>query len=228
MKFPWFRRAPLTPLAAAYCDGTSPRVPARTPVDQLTFVVLDAETTGFDPTKHRILSLAALPVKNGILPLRELRSWLVFQPAAPFTDAVCVHGILPADTKAGEPEPAVLKQLLPMITGAVLVGHHLGFDVAMLNAALQRHFQVRLRNPLLDTAHLAMHTIDAFRRTGYAGQRVPSLDEVCVQLGISPIERHTAPGDTFTTAELLLVLSARQARRLGRPLLAGDLPLERP
>jgi DNA polymerase-3 subunit epsilon len=226
MNFPWFGRREVVPFARAYCEGTEKRVARKTPVDELNFVVLDAETTGFDPVKNRILSLATLPVRAGVLQVSGLRSWLVFQPAAPLTEAVQVHGILPADTKSGEPEPVMLEQVLPMLTGAVLVGHHLGFDVAMLNAALHRHFKLRLRNPLLDTAHLAMHALDAFRKTGYAGQRVPSLDEVCLHCDVTPVERHTAPGDTFTTAELLLVLCARYERQLGRPLVAGDLPLE--
>lgn len=225
MTFPWFRRAPLDPVALAYRDGTASRVPRKTPLEQLRFVVLDAETTGFDPAKDRILSVAAVPVTAGTLQLSGLRSWLVYQSTARFSEAVRVHGILPSETQTGEPEAAVLAELLPLLTGAVLVGHHLAFDVAMLNAALHRHFRVRLRNPMLDTAQLAMRVLEAFRKTGYPGQRTPSLDEVCTHCEIAPVERHTASGDTFTTGELLLVLGAKQARQLGRPLTAGDLPL---
>jgi DNA polymerase-3 subunit epsilon len=95
----------------------------------------------------------------------------------------------------------------------------------MLNAALKRHFHISLRNPVLDTARLAMSAVEAFARTGYPGQREPTLDEVCVQCGISPLDRHTAEGDTFTTATLFLALCARRQRQLGRPLRANDLPL---
>ncbi len=225
MKFPWFRRAPLAPVAQAYRDGTDPRVPRKTPVEELRFLVLDAETSGFDPAKDRILSLATIPVQSGTMQLSELRSWLVYQQKASITDAVQVHGILPSETATGEPEQAVLEELLPLATGTVLVGHHLAFDVAMINAALHRHFRIRLRNATLDTAQLAMHALEAFRKTGYPGQRAPSLDEVCTHCEIAALERHTAPGDTFTTAEVLLVLLANLTRHLGRPLTAGDLPL---
>lgn len=224
----WFKRRSLAPSALAYREGTDPRVPKKTAVDTLSFLVLDAETTGFDPVNDRILSLAAVPVRAGVAELAGLRSWLVYQPRARLTEAVRVHGILPSETRTGEPEEAVLEAWLPLATGTVLVGHHLRFDVAMLNAALQRHFRVKLRNPMLDTAHLAMRALEAFRRTGYPGQRVPSLDEVCTHCGITPMERHTAEGDAFSTAELLLVLCAKYARLLGRPLTAGDLPLNEP
>ena len=228
MKLPWLHREPLAAPALGYQAGTESRVPKKTPVQDLTFVVLDAETTGFDPTKDRILSLAAVLVKRHALAVASLRSWLVYQPGVQLTAAVGVHGILPSETKTGQPEAAVLEELLPLITGAVLVGHHLPFDVAMLNAALRRCFRIRLRNPMLDTAQFAMQALEAFRKTGYPGQRAPSLDEVCTHCEITPTERHTAAGDTFTTAELFLVLCAKYARALGRPLVASDLPIGGP
>jgi DNA polymerase-3 subunit epsilon len=227
MKFPWFRRTALAPVAQAYLDATTPRVARKTPLAELTFVVVDAETTGFDPARDRVLSLGALPVRAGRLELSGLQSWLVYQPDVALTASVNVHGILPAQTAAGQPEPEVLDELLPLLSGVVLVGHQHGVALAKLNPAFERHHRLRLRNPTLDTAALAMRAVDAFRKTGYPGQRVPTLDEVCVQCGLVPLERHTAAGDAFTTAQLLLVLCARLQRQLGRPLVAGDLPLER-
>ncbi|MGH8021321.1 MAG: hypothetical protein ACREIA_24175 [Opitutaceae bacterium] len=80
-----------------------------------------------------------------------------------------------------------------------------------------------LRNPLVDTARLAMAELEAFRKTAYPGQRPPSLDEVCSSLGLPMHDRHTASGDTFTTAQVFLLLAARARRRLGRPLRLKDL-----
>ncbi len=224
---PWFRRRPVEAVAAAYLAGTPVRVAPKTPLDSVPFVVIDTETTGWDATRDRILSLAVVPVEAGRLPVGGVRSWLLYHPEAPLTEAVRVHGILPVDSRSGEPERKVIDELLPIVTGAVLVGHHIAFDVAVLNAALHRTHRLRLRNPLLDTATFAMHVLEPFRKTGYPGQRAPSLDEVCTHCGIHPLERHTAAGDAFTTAELLMVLCARRARQLGRPLTPRDLPLAR-
>jgi DNA polymerase-3 subunit epsilon len=74
---------------------------------------------------------------------------------------------------------------------------------------------------------MAQRTVEAFGVTAYPGQRPPSLDEVCEHLGLPTVERHTAAGDAFTTAELFLVLCARMQRLRGRPLVVDDLPLER-
>lgn len=225
--FSWLKTEPHHPAALAYRAGTPARVGRKLPADELRFVVLDVETTGFDPAKDRILSLAAVPVRARAVGLAEIRSWVLFQRDTKLTDAVCVHGILPEDTRAGEQESDVLAELLPIVTGAVLVGHHIGFDVRMISAALQRNFGLKLQNPMLDTATLAMNALEAFRKSGYPGQRAPSLDEVCTHLDLAPLERHTAAGDAFTTAELFLLLCAKQAKHIGRPLTAADLPIER-
>jgi DNA polymerase III subunit epsilon len=223
----WLRGPDLVPAARAYREATSPRVRDRMPFDELMFLVVDTETTGFKAGHDRILSLAAVEVRRGQIAARRTAEWLIFQPGVRVTDAVAVHGILPAETAAGEPEAAVLGELLALLPGAVLVGHHVHFDATMLDEALRRCFRTGLRNPLLDTGTLAMQVLEAFARTGYPGQRAPTLDEVCAHLGISMMDRHTAGGDAFTTAELFLILCARLRRQLGRPIRAGDLPLRR-
>lgn len=220
----WFRKTSAHPVVQAYVDATPRRVPAKTPLNELLFVALDCETTGFDYQQDRMLSLAIAGLRGGRLHIASATSWL-FRQNRPATQAVSVHGILPSDTAFGQPEPDVLLELLPRLHGAVIVGHHIAFDVTMINAALKRHFKTTLRNQVLDTARFAMHAVEAFARTGYPGQREPTLDEVCAQCGIAPTDRHTADGDTFTTAQLFLAMCARLQRQLGRPLRASDLPL---
>jgi DNA polymerase III subunit epsilon len=223
----WFSRKPREGFVENYFAATPKRVAEKTPFSDLRFAVLDAETTGFDASKDRMLSLAVVEVKGGRIGLASLSACMIYHDAVPVTPAVSVHGILPADTARGRREEEVLQELLQKLPGAIIVGHHVGFDVAMINAALKRHHGISLRNPLLDTAMFAMKTIDAFGKTGYPGQSAPTLDEVCAQCGITPVERHTAEGDAFTTAILFLTLCTRLTRKLGRPPRAGDLPLTR-
>lgn len=225
--WPFFRKEP-DPIIAAYKEGKSRTRPSsRTPVGELKIVVLDAETTGLIVERDRLLSVAAAEVENWRMPMARMRSWLVYQSQASANDAVTIHGITPADTARGDPEKQVLGELMHMLSGAVIVGHHIGFDAAMLDIAMRRHFRTRLHNPLIDTALLAMGEIEAFRRTGYANQRPPGLEELCTHCGIPMMERHTAEGDVFTTAELFLVLCARRRKRLGRALEWRDLPTMR-
>ncbi|MBB5353234.1 DNA polymerase-3 subunit epsilon [Haloferula luteola] len=222
MKWPFFQHP--EPEVARYLAGTPRRLSRNTPFSELSFLVLDAETTGFNLSTDRLLSVAAMPVRHGRAEAGGLRSWLFHQPDVAITAATRIHTILPSDSVGGTPERQVLQELLPAATGALIVGHHIGFDIGMLNAAMRRHFHTPLRNRTLDTALLSMRVLDAFRRTGYSNQRPPGLDEVCAHLGLSIWERHTADGDTFATAQIFLLLCARLRRKLGRDLVLGDLP----
>lgn len=212
------------PVVRAYVADTPRRLSPRTPLAAVRFLVLDAETTGLKVGEDRMLSLAVLPAREDQVAVSDMRSWLIRQPQPSLTQAVAVHGILPCETAQGSEEPEVLYQLLPMLRGAVLVGHHVRFDAEMIHAALRRQFGAGLRNMFVDTAHFAMGTLEAFRKTGYPNQRPPSLDEVCAHCEIEPVERHTAVGDTFTTAEIFLHLLARLRQQVRtRPLRLGDL-----
>jgi DNA polymerase-3 subunit epsilon len=95
----------------------------------------------------------------------------------------------------------------------------------MLNVAFERHFSIPFRNQTLDTAYFASTELEAFRKTGYANQRLPSMEDVCAQLNIPISERHTAEGDVFTTAQIFMLLRGRLKKRLQRPLLLRDFPL---
>ena len=222
----WFSRQPLAPLARAYRNATPSKINRQIPVGDLHFAVVDTETTGLDVRRDRILSLALVPSQEDQVHIARIRSWLIYQPRTSLNEAPQIHGIFPEETATGQPESEVLAEFLPLISGSILVGHHLGFDAAMLDAAMKRHYQIGLKNSFIDTADLAMLTFEAFGRTPYPGQRPPSLDELCSYCEIEPIDRHTAEGDAFTTAELFLVMCARLQKLRGRPLLAKDLPLK--
>ena len=159
--------------------------------------------------------------------MQTFQSWYVYQDSNKANEATKIHGILPSQTKGGIPEKQMLETLIPLLMGTVIVGHHISFDAAMLNVALERHFSISLKNQLLDTAYFASKELEAFRETGYINQRPPSMEDVCTQLNIPMAERHTADGDVFTTAQIFLILRGRLKRRLKRPLLLRDFPLKK-
>jgi DNA polymerase-3 subunit epsilon len=210
---PFFKK-PESEVCRRYRTETSGRLWKKAPVKEARIVALDVETSGFDLKSDRILSVALFDITGGQIDMARSRKWLVFQPETAATSATAVHGILPSETRQGTAEKQVLEELLPLLTGAILIGHHIRFDALMLNKALLRHFKSGLRNHLIDTASLAMNELIAFHRTGYANQRPPSLDEVCAQLDLPVIARHTAEGDAFLTAEIFLLLYGRIRRRL--------------
>ena len=221
--FGWFKRPPVPEFVTQYRHATPRRIDRKEPWDSLTYAVIDAETTGFQPGKDLLLSVGLLPIRHQQIDVRSRRSWLVQQTNAPNNEAVKIHGISPAASASGTAEGEVLRDLLIQLSGTVIVGHHIGFDIAMLNEALKRNFNATLQNPVIDTAAMASRHLDAFHKTGYANQRPPSLEEVCSHAGLPIMGRHTASGDAFTTAQFFLWMCSRLQIRHRRPLIAADL-----
>jgi DNA polymerase III subunit epsilon len=221
--FGWGRRKNEPEFVRNYCASTGRKFDRKRSFGEIPFVALDAETTGFDINKDRLLSIGIVPLNQGALDVANRQTWLVQQAASPNNEAVKIHGIAPSESAKGIPEAQVLEELLAAISGKVIVGHHIGFDAEIIGNGLRRNFGIKFRNRMIDTSMMAMRHLDAFHRTGYANQRPPGLDEVCVHAGLPVLGRHTASGDAFTTGQLFLWICGRLRVRYGRQLVAGDL-----
>ncbi|MEI6866005.1 3'-5' exonuclease [Flavicella sp.] len=161
------------------------------------FVVFDTETTGFDFNEDRILCIGAVAVKeNKILIKDSLETYLkqsVFK-----AETVKIHGILKSEKVQKLEEIEALIRFLDYIKGSVLVAHHAGFDIGIINKALKRHSLGKLKNDVLDTGIL-------FKRSKHIVNIIDpnknyTLDEIAIELKITPKDRHTAAGDAFITA----------------------------
>lgn len=221
----WPFKKNLEPVANRYLASCRSHPAKGLDVADMTVLVIDAETTGFSLDNDRLLSLATIEVTHREIHVASARNSIIYQDKAPVNEAMKVHGILPSDTASGRPEKEVLGEFLEQLGSRLIVGHHIKFDAGMLNAACKRHYKVRLKSRILDTAMMAMKVLPAFHKTGYANQRPPSLEDVCTTLNLPMMDRHTALGDTFTTAAVFLALCARLRKRLNRPVRFEDLPI---
>ena len=223
-----FFQKPESPLIQNYLAAAKSSLPWKTPAKDLRFIVLDTETSGFKIGTDRILSIALFEIINGQIDMARSRKWIVFQPGTAPTAATAIHGILPSETREGIQEKKVLEELIPLLTGAIVVGHHICFDATMIHEAMMRHFKTKFCSRIIDTALMAMTELVAFHKTGYANQQPPALEEICSQLNLPVVARHTAEGDAFTTAEVFLLLYGRIRRRLRRRAVqVRDLPIKR-
>jgi len=221
----WLRRSEKDPVAEAYRVSVDSMTYRKAHAEHGSVMVIDTETSGFSVGKDRILSAAAIIIENGCMQLGASMAWLVRQEGIEVTESSPVHGLVPADLERGLSERQFLEELLPMLHGRVVVGHHIQFDVRMLDEVMRRIMGTKWRNPYIDTAQMAMDELHAFHRTGYANQPMPGLDDVCSELSLYPMERHSAWGDAFTTAEIYLLLCARMRQRIRRPVQFRDLPM---
>jgi len=170
-------------------------------------IVLDTETTGLDPMRgDRLVEIGCIELLNCIPSGQTFHRYINPQRAVP-EEAFKVHG-LSAEFLADKPLFAeIVDDLLAFIGDAPLVIHNASFDVAFINAELDRCGRTAIaRERLVDTLMLA--------RRKYVGVR-NSLDDLCARFGIDASKRvkHGALLDAELLAEVYLeLIEARQAQ----------------
>jgi DNA polymerase III subunit epsilon len=168
-----------------------------TPLFDVTFVVVDLETTGCAPGSDAITEIGALKLCGGEL-LGRLET--LVNPGVPIPPMITVlTGITGAMVFPAPRIDEVLPQFLEFARDAVVVGHNIRFDVSFLDAALVALGYPRLRNRRVDTIALA-------RRL--TGDDVPNLRLETLarhfRTTVEPV--HRAYADAAATAEVLHAL----------------------
>ncbi|HEY3696060.1 DNA polymerase III subunit epsilon [Phenylobacterium sp.] len=173
-------------------------------------IVLDTETTGFEPhLGHRLVEIACLELEDFVPTGRTFHKYVDPERDMP-EGAQRVHGIT-AEFLRGKPRFAhaeVVDGFLEFVGEAPLIAHNAGFDRAFINHELGRCGRVHLpEERWIDTLALA--------RARFPG--IPnSLDALCKRFKISLAERdlHGALVDTNLLAAVYLELKGGRERRL--------------
>jgi DNA polymerase III subunit epsilon len=166
-----------------------------TPLREVTFAVLDLETTGGSARTDAITEVGAVKVRGGER-LGELAT-LVDPGVGLPPGIVALTGITTAMTSAAPRLPAVLPALLEFLSGAVLVAHNAPFDAGFLRAACERHGHPWPRPPVLCTARLARAVLP---RDEAPSVRLGALAEL---FGTATRPTHRALADARATVEVL-------------------------
>jgi DNA polymerase-3 subunit epsilon len=192
----------------------------QTALAELPVVVLDTETTGLDVASDRIVSIGAVRL-HGRRIFRHLTLDRLVNPEQPIpARSTAVHGISTAMV-AGAPRIAeVLPKLGDFLSGCVVVGHCIGFDIKMLEREAARAGVTWTPPPTLCTMRLAGGL--------FSESDELSLDALAERLGVSVRGRHTALGDALVTAEvyvrLLALIEDAGVRQDGEALALADRP----
>ena len=181
-----------------------------TPVDEVRFVVLDSETTGLDPRHDRLITIGSVAVRAGEIRIDDSFDALIRVDEN--TSAVAMHGVTRDESRGGIEEPEALERFLDYVGDGVIVGHHIGHDVATFDAGYERHWGMRLLNRSMDTMDLTLHLEQDGAFAGRPPIRQFTLDALSEMFDVIPHDRHTAGGDAFITAQVLLRLLKLAAR----------------
>ena len=171
-------------------------------------IVLDTETTGFDPrTGDRMIEVGCIEIED-LLPTGRTFHTLVHPERLIPPDAVRVHGITDEKVRDAPKFRDVVHDLMGFIGDAPVIAHNAAFDRAFIDheCGLCGHALIE-ETRWIDTLKLAQS-----RFPGMAN----SLDALCKRFKISLVERtlHGALIDARLLAEVYLELRGGKERRL--------------
>jgi DNA polymerase-3 subunit epsilon/CBS domain-containing protein len=179
----------------------APALGALTPLIALDVVVLDTETTGLDIRKDRIVQIGAVRMVGREILANETFDVIV-DPQMPIPEvAQRIHGLKDADVAGSRTIADVLPELAAFIGGAVVVGHSIHFDLAILRHEAERTGVAWTEPKALDVALMVAGLDPALVDT--------SLDNLALNLGVDIKGRHTALGDARATADVYVGLQPR-------------------
>ena len=166
------------------------------------YVVFDCETTGLDYKSDRILSIGAVAIQNNEIIVNDYLEVFLQQEVFK-AETVPIHGILREGKEEKIVEAEAVIRFLEFVKDATLVGHHVDFDIEMINQSLTRLDLGKLKNQSMDTDIM-------YQKLKYLPyEQHTSLDELCTIYKIKKSDRHTASGDAFITALLFLKLKRK-------------------
>ena len=165
------------------------------------FVILSTETSGLNPVKDVILSIGSFAVIDNSIIIGDSFEAVLLQYKFLHDNGLSNEFIVESKMKKlGESE--AIKLLIDYIGNAVLVGHHIDFDVEMINAALERLDCGRLKNEALD--------IDVmYRKLQDINNKQFSLDELSAIYNLPKSDRNSSSEDAYRIALLFLKLKSR-------------------
>ena len=176
----------LEPLQCTLADGVQ--------LSEVTFVVVDLETTGGSPTDDAITEIGAVTYRGGER-LSTFQS--LVDPRQPIPPYVAQLTGIDDLLVTGAPEiQQVLPSFLEFARGAIFVGHNASFDFGFLNANLLRLDYDPLEGPPVCTARLA-------RRVVWPDVPNVRLATLARYFRTRSIPVHRALADAEATAEVL-------------------------
>lgn len=173
-----------------------------TPLADVTFCVIDFETTGGSSDFDRITEIGAAKYRSGEC-LGTFQT--LINPECPIPPFITVlTGITEAMLLPAPRIESILPTFLEFIGDAVIVAHNARFDMGFLNASLIRDGREAMTNKVVDTVHLARRLVR---------DEVPDckLGTLASRLRLAHQPSHRALDDVLATGDLLHLLIERAA-----------------
>lgn len=163
-------------------------------------IVLDTETTGFDPaTGDRVVEIGCLELLNHVATGNEYHVYLNPERDMP-AEAEAVHGLSHEFLSTKPLFSEVVEEFIAFLGDSMIIAHNAGFDLGFINAELKRTGHPSISDDrAIDTVKLA--------RRKFPGAQA-SLDALCkrFQIDTSAREKHGALLDAQLLSHVYLEL----------------------
>lgn len=155
-----------------------------------SYVVLDIETTGFDPNFDEIIELAGIKYTDRV---ETARFDSLVRPENAIGSYITMLTGITNDMVADAPRIAdILPGFLDFVGDAVIVGHNVGFDINFLYDNAERLGLAPVTNDFVNTMRLSRRLCKDLERH--------DLESLAEHLGVEIENRHRALGDSQITA----------------------------
>lgn len=183
---------------------------------EVDYIALDLETSGLDSRREHILSIGRVGLHAGRIRLDTARHTLLQAQALLQSGNVGIHRLTDDMLAGGQTLAEALNELLPELTGKVLLAHHAQIEIGFLRAACWQVFGADWLMPVVDTQWLARRRLER-RHAVYqpAALRLASLREAH---HLPRYPAHHALSDALATAELFLAETAGMTASSPMPL----------
>ena len=164
------------------------------------FVVLSLETNGLNQETDQILSVGAIGILNNQIVISDSFEISFFKTIIINPDNIKE---LAYEKKVSESVvPDAIQKLLAYLENAVLIGHRISFDVAIINEYLEKLKCGKLKNEALDVEVM-------YKKLEDINDKQFTLDELLKKFKIQKSERYSASEEAFSIALLFLKLKTR-------------------
>jgi DNA polymerase III subunit epsilon len=209
---------------------------AKQSLDDVSYVFIDTELTGFNERTDSIVSIGAIKMAKGRIELGNTFYSLVKPKSKSKMNgkSVLIHTITPTEVSGEKDIPAVLSEFIKFCGPEVLIGHFVSIDLGFINKALKQTLGFPLANPILDIFTLYSWLWEKWSSEpefSLHPQRV-DLYAIAKALGIPFTGAHNAVMDAFITAQVFQhflpwlkrsgIDNLKNLLRVGNPFKGGE------
>ncbi|WP_022849705.1 3'-5' exonuclease [Limisalsivibrio acetivorans] len=184
---------PITLYVRKLCEDARKNITMDDKLEDAVFSVVDTETTGLDINEARVINIAAVKVQN--FKIVDFYNTFINPEMLIPPESIKWHNITDDMVQDKPYVEEVLPDFLKFIGSSVIVGHHINFDIKMINKEMQNCFGCQLHNPWLDTMLI-------YSRSILKKEDHHTLDHLFDVYKVTCNGRHTALGDALATAEV--------------------------